>query len=86
MRSLKKLYQVYQQKLVYRIVVIVNVDTHLWIKQVLSTRSSVYARHKAVGCHCICRVSKLDKILVCMKNHVFAQSVPVDMQMLIHSE
>lgn len=81
----EKASQVYQQVLVYRIVVIDNVGTHLWIKLVLSTRSNVYAQHKAVGCHCICRVSKLDKILVCGKNHVFAQSVPVDMQMLIHS-
>jgi hypothetical protein len=77
--------QVYQQKFKYRIVVVVNVGTHLWINPVFSTRSSVYAQYKAVGCHCICGVSKLDKISACGKNHVFAQSVPVDMQMLIHS-
>lgn len=63
----------------------VNVVAQLWIKPVLSTRSNVYAQHKAVGCHCICWVSKLDKNRGCCKNDVFAQSVPVDIQMLIHS-
>jgi hypothetical protein len=77
--------QVYNQKLVYRIVVIVNVGAHLWITMVLPTRSAVYAPHKAVGRPCICQVEKMDKNRRCGKSRAFAQSVPVDMQKLIHS-
>jgi hypothetical protein len=84
-RSLKRARQVYNQKLVYRIVVIVNGGPHLWIRRVLSTRSTVYAPHKPVGLPCIFQVEKMDKKLPCAKSPAFAQSVPVDMQKLIHS-
>jgi hypothetical protein len=84
-RAFKNARQVYKQKLVYRIVVIVNGTPHLWISQVLSTRSGVYGSHKPVGCPCICLKEKLDKIWPCAESRVFAQSVPVDMQKLIHS-
>jgi hypothetical protein len=77
--------QVYNQKLVYRIVVIVNDPLALWISQVLSTRSDVYGAHKAVGCLCMCLMEKLDKISGCAEKPGSSQSVPVDMQTLIHS-
>ena len=54
--------QVYNQKLVYRMMVIVNDPHPLWISQVLFTRSTVYVPHKAVGSPCMCLVEKLDKI------------------------
>lgn len=77
--------QVYTQKRVYRIVVIVNGGAHLWISRVLSTRSNVYGPHKPVGLPCMCLVEKMDKKSCCAKTGRFAQSVPVDMQTLIHS-
>jgi hypothetical protein len=77
--------QVYKQKLVYRIVVVVNDGAHLWINPVYSTRSNVYLPHKPVGQPCMCLVEKMDKNPRRAKCRVFAQSVPVDMQKLIHS-
>jgi hypothetical protein len=77
--------QVYKQKLVYRIVVVVNEGAHLWISLLLSTRSGVYAPHKPVGLPCVCLREKMDKKSGCAKTACFAQSVPVDMQKLIHS-
>jgi hypothetical protein len=74
-----------QLKACLRIVVIVNGGTHLWISLVYSTRSGVYAPHKPVGCSCMCLVEKMDKNSRCAKRRVFAQSVPVDMQKLIHN-
>ena len=81
----KKGRQVYKLKLVYKIVVIVNVGAHLWISLVFPTGSVVYAPHKPVGGACICQVEKMDKIRGGAKSRAFAQSVPVDMQKLIHS-
>lgn len=77
--------QVYPQKYVYRIVVIVNGGAHLWISMVLSTRSGVYVPHKPVDLPCMCLVEKMDKKSRCAKSRVFAHFVPVDIQKLIHS-
>jgi hypothetical protein len=75
-----------QLKLIYKIVVIVNGGADLWISLVLSTRSGVYDPYKPVCCPCMCPVEKMDKIWHCAKKRVSAQSVPVDMQKLIHSQ
>jgi len=77
--------QVYKQKLVYRIVIVVNDPHPLWISQVLFTRSNVYVPHKAVRRPCMCLVEKLDKIRGRRKKQCSSQSVPVDMQTLIHN-
>ena len=77
--------QVYNQKLVYRIMVIVNGATLLWISRVLSTTSNVYGSHKAVGWSCMCLVAKLDKNPGCAKNRSSSHFVPVDIHTLIHS-
>lgn len=77
--------QVYKQKLVYRIVVIVNDPYPLWISRLLFTRSNVYVPHKAVGRACMCLREKLDKISRLEQKPLSAQSVPVDMQTFIHS-
>ena len=82
---LKTRRQVYNQKLVYRIMVIVNDPLPLWINPVLSTRSGVYVPHKPVGRLCMCLVEKLDKIWRRGKKPRSSQSIPVDMQTLIHS-
>ena len=76
--------QVYNQKLVYRIMVVVNGATLLWISPVFSTTSNVYGPHKAVGWSCMLLVVKLDKKRGCAKNRVSSQSVPVDIHTLIH--
>lgn len=77
--------QVYKQTHVYRMVVVVNDPHTLWINPVLLTRSNVYAPHKAVGHPCMCLVEKLDKIRPPSKKRASSQSVPVDMQTLIHN-
>jgi hypothetical protein len=77
--------QVYNQKLVYRIIVIVNGATLLWISRVFSTTSNVYGPHKAVGWSCMCLVAKLDKNSDCAKNRFSPHFVPVDIHTLIHS-
>ena len=77
--------QVYNQKLVYRIMVIVNGTTLLWISLVLSTTSTVYGSHKPVGWSCMCFVAKLDKNRSCAKSPSSSQFVPVDIHTLIHS-
>jgi hypothetical protein len=82
--ALKRGRQVYKQKLVYRMMVIVNGVPHLWISRVYSTGSGVYVPHKPVGCSCMCLVEKLDKNWDRGKSRRFAQSIPVDMQKLIH--
>jgi len=76
--------QVYNQKLVYRMMIIVNGTTLLWISRVLSTTSNVYGSHKAVGWSCMFLVAKLDKKRRCAKSRVSSQSVPVDIHTLIH--
>jgi hypothetical protein len=53
--------QVYTQKLVYRIVVMVNGAVHLWISALLSTASMTYETDKQVGRRCMFLVEKLDK-------------------------
>jgi hypothetical protein len=73
------------KKLVYRMIVIVNGVPPLWISRVFSTGSGVYAPYKPVGCPCMCLVEKLDKNWDLGKSRRFAQSIPVDMQKLIHS-
>ena len=77
--------QVYNQKLVYRMMVIVNGTTLLWISRVLSTTSTVYGSHKPVGWSCMCLVAKLDKNRGCAKNPSSSHFVPVDIHTLIHS-
>ena len=77
--------QVYNQKLVYRIMVIVNGATLLWISRVFSTTSNVYGSHKPVGWSCMCLVAKLDKNPDCAKNRSSSHFVPVDIHTLIHS-
>ena len=77
--------QVYNQKLIYRIMVIVNGSPLLWITQVLSTTSNVYGSHKAVGWSCMCLVAKLDKKSPCAKSRASPHFVPVDIHTLIHS-
>lgn len=77
--------QVYNQKLVYRIIVIVNGATLLWISRVFSTTSNVYGSHKTVGWSCMCLVAKLDKNPDCAKNRSSSHFVPVDIHTLIHS-
>lgn len=76
--------QVYNQKLVYKMMVVVNGTALLWISQVLSTTSNVYGSHKAVGWSCMFLVAKLDKKRGCAKSRVSSQSVPVDIHTLIH--
>jgi hypothetical protein len=76
--------QVYKQKLVYRIVVVVNSTTHLWISRILSTTSSVYVVVNPVGYRCVCLREKMNKNPGRAKSGRSLQSVPVDMQMLIH--
>nr|WP_314543833.1 hypothetical protein [uncultured Massilia sp.] len=82
--ALARASQVYNQKLVYRIVVVVNGAPHLWISQVFSTTSNVYVRRNPVGYRCVCLREKMNKNPGCAKNGRSPQSVPVDMQMLIH--
>ena len=77
--------QVYNQKLVYRIMVIVNGATLLWISRVFSTTSNVYGSHKPVGWSCMCLVAKLDKNPDRAKNRSSSHFVPVDIHTLIHS-
>lgn len=77
--------QVYNQKLVYRMMVIVNGGALLWISRVFSTTSNVYGSHKAVGWSCMCLVAKLDKNPGCAKNRSSSHFVPVDIHTLIHS-
>lgn len=77
--------QVYNQTLVYRIMVIVNGGTLLWISRVFSTTSNVYGPYKPVGCSCMCLVAKLDKNPDCAKNRSSPHFVPVDIHTLIHS-
>jgi hypothetical protein len=77
--------QVYKQKLVYRMMIVVNGGTLLWISRVLSTTSIVYGSHKPVGWSCMCLEAKLDKNRACAKNRVSPHSVPVDIHTFIHS-
>lgn len=77
--------QVYNQKLVYRIMVIVNGATLLWISRVFSTTSNVYGSHKPVGWSCMFLVAKLDKNPGYAKNRSSSHFVPVDIHTLIHS-
>lgn len=77
--------QVYNQKLVYRMMVIVNGGTLLWISRVFSTTSNVYGSHKAVGWSCMCLEAKLDKKWEGAKNRCSSHVVPVDIHTLIHS-
>lgn len=77
--------QVYTQKLVYRMMVVVNGATLLWIIPVFSTTSNVYGSHKPVGWSCMCLVAKLDKKRGCAKNRSSSHFVPVDIHTLIHS-
>jgi len=77
--------QVYKQKLVYRMMIVVNGGTLLWISRVLSTTSIVYGSHKPVGWSCMCLEAKLDKNRACAKNRVSPHFVPVDIHTFIHS-
>jgi hypothetical protein len=77
--------QVYTQKLVYRMMVVVNGATLLWISRVFSTTSNVYGSHKPVGWSCMCLVAKLDKNRGCAKSRSSSHFVPVDIHTLIHS-
>jgi hypothetical protein len=77
--------QVYTQKLVYRMIVVVNGGTLLWISRVLSTTSNVYGSHKAVRRSCMCLVAKLDKKRGCTKSLRSPHFVPVDIHTVIHS-
>jgi hypothetical protein len=77
--------QVYNQSMYTKIVVVVNGPPQLWTSLLFSTTSSVYGPHKAVNGVCICQLAKLDKFLHRADTRAFAQSVPVDMQKLIHS-
>ena len=77
--------QVYNQKLVYRMMIVVNGGTLLWISRVLSTTSNVYGSHKPVGWSCMCLVAKLDKNRACAKSPSSSHFVPVDIHTLIHS-
>jgi hypothetical protein len=74
-----------QLKFKYWIVVIVNGGALLWISLVLSTRSAVYVPYKPVGRACMFLVEKMDKNRRRVKSRGSAQSVPVDMQTVIHS-
>jgi hypothetical protein len=77
--------QVYNQKLVYRIMVVVNGATLLWISRIFSTTSNVYGSHKPVGWSCMCLVAKLDKKRGCAKSLASSHFIPVDIHTLIHS-
>jgi hypothetical protein len=66
-------------------VVVVNGAAHLWISPIFSTTSIVYVRRNPVGYRCVCLREKMDKNPDWAKNRRSPQSVPVDMQMLIHS-
>lgn len=77
--------QVYNQKQVYKIVVVVNGGTLLWISQVFPTRSGVYVAYKPVGLPCVCLREKMNKNSRRAKRARSAQSIPVDIQKLIHS-
>jgi hypothetical protein len=77
--------QVYPQMHVYRIVVVVNGMPLLWISLDSSTASKAYGAYKGVVCSCMCSLEKLDNISRRGDSLRFPHSVPVDMQMLIHS-
>jgi hypothetical protein len=77
--------QVYPQMHVYRIVVVVNGMPLLWISRDSSTASRAYGAYKRVVCPCMCPLEKLDNISRSRDSMRFPHSVPVDMQMLIHS-
>jgi hypothetical protein len=77
--------QVYPQMHVYRIVVVVNGMPLLWISLDSSTASKAYAAYKEVVCPCMCPLEKLDNISRSRDSVRFPHSVPVDIQMLIHS-
>ena len=72
-------------QLVYRIVVVVNACPFLWIRPFFSTTSGVYDTHKPVGCSCMCPLAKMDNNSSEDKSVASSQSVPVDMQKLIHN-
>ena len=64
--------------------VVVNTALILWIREFFSTTSGVYVGYKPVGRFCMRSTEKLDNFEPVRKSKGFAQSVPVDIHMLIH--
>lgn len=76
--------QVYNQDLYTRLVVVVNACPILWTSRLTRPKSNVYGPDKPVHCRAKFLVANLNKIFACAKKPSFAQTIPVDIKVLIH--
>jgi hypothetical protein len=76
--------RVYNQDMYTRLVVVVNACTLLWTSRLTRKKSSVYGPDKPVHCRAKFLVANLNKIFACAKKPSFAQTIPVDIKLLIH--
>lgn len=75
---------VYNQDLYTTLVVVVNACTFLWTSRLTAKKSAVYAQNKPVHYSAKFLMANLDKIFACEKTSTFAQTIPVDIQHVIH--
>ena len=76
--------EVYNQDLYTRLVVVVNACPILWTSRLTRPKSNVYGQDKPVHCRAKFLVANLNKIFACAKKPSFAQTIPVDIKVLIH--
>ena len=76
---------VYSKEVDIKIVVVVNVDTFLWISGHFGLESGVYGLHKLARKPCMSRELFWDKKSAPKNFFVYSHSVPVDIHSVIHS-
>lgn len=79
-----KLVMFYNQYLYTPLVVMVNTRAFLWKTRFSVAKSTVYCRDKPVHCCPVLSLVNLDNIFACAKSASSAQSMPVDIKLLIH--
>ena len=75
---------VYSKNVYIKIVVVVNVDTFLWISPHFGLESGVYELHKQARKPCMTKELFWDKKTAPQKFFVYSHIVPVDIHRLIH--
>lgn len=74
----------YNQYLYTPLIVVVNTCAFLWKTRFSVAESVVYRRDKSVYCSPVWSLVNLDNIFACAKSASSAQSIPVDIKLLIH--
>ena len=77
---------VYSKDVYIKIVVVVNVDTFLWISPDFELKSGVYELHKQAQKPCMTKELFWDKKTAPRKFFVYSHIVPVDIHRLIHRD